>query len=171
MLVHHASRGRVVARLKGGDPFLFGRGGEEQQALAEHGIPVEVVPGVSSALAAPAVAGIPVTHRGTAPAVHVAHGHGDLSAAAVASVAGASATLVILMGVSRLADHVGALIAAGADAATPVAVVEDATLPTQRTTRGTLLSIVDRAAVAGVRAPAVVVVGGVAADGLLGAVP
>ena len=170
ILVHHASRGRVVARLKGGDPFLFGRGGEEQQALAEHGIPVEVVPGISSALAAPAVAGIPVTHRGTAPGVHVAHGHGDLSAAAVATVVDCSATLVLLMGVSRLAAHVEALLAAGADPSTPVAVVEDATMSSQRTTRGTLATVVEAAAAVGVRAPAVVIVGGVASDGLLGPV-
>jgi uroporphyrin-III C-methyltransferase / precorrin-2 dehydrogenase / sirohydrochlorin ferrochelatase len=171
ILVDQASRGRVVVRLKGGDPFLFGRGGEEQQALAAHGIPVEVVPGISSALCAPAVAGIPVTHRGSAAAVHVAHGHGDLSAAAVATVVDRSATLVLLMGVSRLADHVAALVAAGADPATPVAVVEDATMPSQRTTRAALTTVVDAAAAAGVRAPAVVVVGEVAAEGLLEPVP
>src|SRR4029079_5395496 len=85
-LVEQAGRGRLVVRLKGGDPFLFGRGGEEQLALAAHGIPVEVVPGVSSALSAPLAAGIPVTHRGTVAAVHVAHGHGRLDDTAVGAV-------------------------------------------------------------------------------------
>ena len=110
ILVDHAQRGRLVVRLKGGDPFLFGRGGEEELALAAHGIPVEVVPGVSSALAAPAAAGIPVTHRGTVAAVHVAHGHGRLDDTAVGAVVRGEATLVVLMGISLLADHVARLL-------------------------------------------------------------
>jgi uroporphyrin-III C-methyltransferase/precorrin-2 dehydrogenase/sirohydrochlorin ferrochelatase len=169
VLVEHAQRGRVVVRLKGGDPFLFGRGGEEQAELAAHGIPVEVVPGVSSALAGPAAAGIPVTHRGTVAAVHVSHGHGTLDETAVRAVVDSSATLVLLMGVSTLGRHADQLLAAGASPATPVAVVEDASLPSQRLTRAPLREIARVAADSGVRAPAVVVVGAVAAPGLLAA--
>ena len=169
ILVDHAQRGRVVVRLKGGDPFLFGRGGEEELALAAHGIPVEVVPGVTSALSGPAAAGIPVTHRGTVAAVHVTHGHGRLDDTAVGAVVRGEATLVVLMGISLLADHVARLVAAGASEQVPVAVVEDATLPTQRVTRATLSTIVDACAARQVRAPAVVVVGAVAAEGFLAA--
>ncbi|KQU66570.1 siroheme synthase [Phycicoccus sp. Root563] len=167
VLVEQAQRGRVVVRLKGGDPFLFGRGGEEQTALAAHGIPVEVVPGVSSALAAPAAAGIPVTHRGTVAAVHVTHGHGTLEEAAVRAVVDGSATLVVLMGVSMLGQHVRQLLDAGASPALAAAVVEDATLPTQRVTRASLSELVGTAESRGVRAPAVVVIGSVAAADLL----
>ena len=171
ILVDHAQRGRVVVRLKGGDPFLFGRGGEEELALAAHGIPVEVVPGVTSALSAPAAAGIPVTHRGTVAAVHVAHGHSRLDDTAVGAVVRGEATLVVLMGISLLADHVTRLLAAGASEQVPVAVVEDASLPTQRVTRATLSTIVAGCAARQVRAPAVVVVGAVAAEGFLAAPP
>ena len=167
IIVEQASRGRTVVRLKGGDPYLFGRGGEEVLACRAHGIPVEVVPGVSSALAAPAAAGIPLTHRGVVAGAHVTHGHGTLAAHAVAAVVDGTATLVVLMGVGLLARHVQHLLEAGADPATPVAVVENGTLPTQRTTRAPLCRIVDAAAVAEVQAPAVIVVGGVAAPGLL----
>jgi uroporphyrin-III C-methyltransferase/precorrin-2 dehydrogenase/sirohydrochlorin ferrochelatase len=167
IVVEQAERGRNVVRLKGGDPFLFGRGGEEVQACRARGIPVEVVPGVSSAFAAPAAAGVPVTHRGTAGAVHVTHGHRALDPVAVEAVVRGSATLVVLMGVSTLASHVGQLLAAGAPVETPVAVVERATLPTERTTRATLATVVDAAGAAGVQAPAVVVVGATAAEGLL----
>ncbi len=163
IIVEHAERGRTVVRLKGGDPYLFGRGGEEVQACAAHGIPVDVVPGVSSALAAPAAAGIPLTHRGVVGAAHIAHGHGSLAEAAVRAVVEGSATLVVLMGVALLAQHVERLLAAGADPDTPVAVVENATLPTQRVTRAPLRGIVEAAEAAGVAAPAVVVVGAVAA--------
>jgi uroporphyrin-III C-methyltransferase/precorrin-2 dehydrogenase/sirohydrochlorin ferrochelatase len=171
LLVEHAQRGRVVVRLKGGDPFLFGRGGEEELALAAHGIPVEVVPGVTSALSAPAAAGIPVTHRGTVAAVHVTHGHARLDDTAVGAVVRGEATLVVLMGISLLADHVARLVSAGASEEVPVAVVEDATLPGQRVTRGTLSTIVAACAARQVRAPAVVVVGAVAAEGFLAAPP
>lgn len=171
ILVEQAQRGRLVVRLKGGDPFLFGRGGEEELALAAHGIPVEVVPGVSSALSAPTAAGIPVTHRGTVAAVHVAHGHGRLDDTAVGAVVRGEATLVILMGVTMLADHVTRLLAAGALADVPVAVIEDATLATERVTRGRLSSITATCTARGVCAPAVVVVGAVAAEGFLAAPP
>jgi uroporphyrin-III C-methyltransferase/precorrin-2 dehydrogenase/sirohydrochlorin ferrochelatase len=167
ILVDQAERGRLVVRLKGGDPYLFGRGGEEALALAAHGIPVEVVPGVSSALSAPAVAGIPVTHRGTVGALHVAHGHGPLDDIAVSAVVRGEATLVVLMGVSLLSDHMARLLAAGACAGVPVAIIEDASLPTQRVTRGTISTIVRISADQSVRAPAVIVVGTVAAEGFL----
>lgn len=167
IIVEHAARGRTVVRLKGGDPYLFGRGGEEVLACRAHGIPVEVVPGVSSALAAPASAGIPLTHRGVVAGAHVTHGHGRLGPDAVASVVNGTATLVVLMGVGLLARHVQHLLEAGADPATPVAIVENGTLPTQRTTRAPLSEVVAAAAAADVQAPAVIVVGGVAAAGLL----
>jgi uroporphyrin-III C-methyltransferase/precorrin-2 dehydrogenase/sirohydrochlorin ferrochelatase len=169
VLVEQAQRGRLVVRLKGGDPFLFGRGGEEQSELAAHGIPVEVVPGVSSALAGPQAAGIPVTHRGTVAAVHVSHGHGTLDEPAVRAVVDSSATLVVLMGVSTLARHAEQLLAAGASPATPVAVSEDASLASERVTRAPLGEVARLAAETGVRAPAVVVVVAVAAPGLLAA--
>ena len=168
ILVEQARRGRTVARLKGGDPFLFGRGGEEQAHCTAHGVPIEVVPGVSSALAAPAAAGIPLTHRGTVGAVHVAHGHAVLSEPAVASVVDGAATLVLLMAVALLPEHVTRLLDAGADPATPVAIVENATLPTQRVTRAPLATVAEAAAARGVRAPAVIVVGAVAGIDLLG---
>jgi uroporphyrin-III C-methyltransferase/precorrin-2 dehydrogenase/sirohydrochlorin ferrochelatase len=167
ILVDQAQRGRHVVRLKGGDPFLFGRGGEEHAVLAAHGIPVEVVPGVSSALAAPAAAGIPLTHRGAAGGVHITHGHGRLDDAAVAVTVTQSATLVVLMGVANLADHCEQLLGAGADPALPVAIVERGTMADQRVTRAPLAGVVAAAAAGGVAAPAVIVVGAVAADDLL----
>ncbi|MDR6865151.1 uroporphyrinogen-III C-methyltransferase [Phycicoccus sp. 3266] len=167
ILVEQAQRGRTVVRLKGGDPFVYGRGGEEVQACRAHGIPVEVVPGVSSALSGPGLAGIPLTHRGTVGSVHVAHGHRALETTAVACVVERSATLVLLMGVSLLAEHVDQLLAAGADPGTPAAVVERASLPDQRVTTAPLGGLVRRCLEVGVAAPAVVVVGDVAAPGLL----
>jgi uroporphyrin-III C-methyltransferase/precorrin-2 dehydrogenase/sirohydrochlorin ferrochelatase len=169
ILVEQAERGRTVVRLKGGDPFVYGRGGEEVLACRAHGIPVEVVPGISSALSAPAAAGIPLTHRGAVGAVHVAHGHRNLDPTAVACVVERSATLVLLMGVALLHEHVAQLLAAGADPATPAAVVERATMPDQRLTTAPLGSLAERCLEVGVTAPAVVVVGDVAAPGLLDA--
>ncbi|GAB3435410.1 uroporphyrinogen-III C-methyltransferase [Phycicoccus ginsengisoli] len=167
ILVEQAQRGRTVVRLKGGDPFLYGRGGEEVLALREHGIPVEVVPGVSSALAAPLAAGIPLTYRGTVAAVHVVHGHAPLDRAAVDCVVDRSATLVLLMAVTLLPEHVDRLLAAGADPSIPAAVVERATTPGQRLTSAPLGELVTRCHDAGVQAPAVVVIGDVADPGLL----
>ncbi len=167
ILVERAGRGQVVVRLKGGDPFLYGRGGEEVLACDAAGVPVEVVPGVSSALAAPAAAGIPLTHRGTTAAVHVVHGHDGLGPAARVAVAERSATVVVLMGVEALPRIVDEALAAGAPGDLPVALVERATTPSQRITRAPLDAVVHRAAEVGVRAPAVVVLGDVAAPGLL----
>lgn len=168
IIVEQARRGRTVVRLKGGDPFLFGRGGEEVIACRAHGIPVEVVPGVSSAIAAPAAGGIPVTHRGTSAAVHITHGHGALAPSAVECVVQGSATLVVLMGLSTLAQHVEQLLGAGAPAETPIAIVERGTRETQRTTRADLAAIVAVAEGAGVETPAVIVIGATAAADLLG---
>ena len=167
IIVEQAQRGRTVVRLKGGDPFLFGRGGEEALACRAHGIPVEVVPGLSSALAAPASAGIPVTHRGTAAGVHITHGHGPLPASAVSAAVAGEATLVVLMGVSLLAEHAATLLAAGADPQLPVAIVERGSLESERTTRAPLGEVVAAAAAAGVTSPAVIVVGAVADPALL----
>jgi uroporphyrin-III C-methyltransferase/precorrin-2 dehydrogenase/sirohydrochlorin ferrochelatase len=167
LLVGQALLGRTVVRLKGGDPFLYGRGGEEVLACREAGVPVEIVPGVSSALSAPGAAGIPLTHRGTVGAVHIVHGHERIDTHALSSAATEAATLVVLMGVRLLADHVRDLVSHGAPADLPVAIIEDATTERQRVTTAALSQIVSVAADAEVRAPAVIVVGRVAAPGLL----
>ncbi len=167
ILVERAQRGQTVVRLKGGDPFVYGRGGEEVLACREAGVAVEVVPGVSSALAAPLAAGIPLTHRGTVTAFHVVNGHDGLDAAARLVLREGTATLVVLMGVSVLPEMVADALADGADPWTPVAVVEHGATPRQRVTRAPLHAIVERAAEVGVRAPAVIVVGRVAAPDLL----
>ena len=163
LLVEKARAGRRVVRLKGGDPFVFGRGGEEAVALVEAGIPFEVVPGVTSASAAPAYAGIPVTHRGLACSVAFITGHRANPAADPAcdwqALAEGPDTLVFLMGVHNLSHIVETLIRHGRPAATPVAVIERATGPDQRTTTGTLADITVRAGEAAVRPPAVIVVG------------
>ena len=164
LLIEHARAGRVVVRLKGGDPFVFGRGGEEVLALAAAGVRCEVVPGISSAVAVPAWAGVPVTHRRVAAsfAVVTAHRAAESDEPDWAALARID-TLVILMGVSRLDDVSRRLIAAGRDPATPVAVVERGTLPDGRVLTATLADIVLRAVEAGVRSPAAVVVGAVVA--------
>ena len=166
-LVEHGLAGRRVVRLKGGDPFVFGRGGEEAEALARAGVPFEVVPGITSAIAAPAYAGIPVTHRGVSTSFTVVTGHEDPTKpseqtdwAALARVPG---TLVILMGMGRLADIAAALIAGGRPADEPVGVVQWGTTPRQRQIVGRLSDIAERVAEAGLGSPAVVVAGKVAA--------
>jgi uroporphyrin-III C-methyltransferase/precorrin-2 dehydrogenase/sirohydrochlorin ferrochelatase len=167
ILVDHALRGRVVVRLKGGDPFVYGRGGEEVIACREAGVEVEVVPGVSSVLAVPAAAGIPLTHRGTTASYHVINGHSGLDAAARLVIRDKSATLVILMGVTVLADLVADALSSGADPTTPVAIIENGTTALQRVTRDRLDMIVGRAREVGIGTPAVIVIGDVAAPGLL----
>ena len=161
LLVEHGAAGRTVVRLKGGDPFVFGRGGEEAEALAAAGVAFEVVPAVTAGIAAPAYAGIPVTHRDDASAVAfvTAHASGTLDADALARFPG---TLVLYMGVEALARTAAALIAAGRPAGEPAAVVERGTWPDQRTVTGTLADIAERAAEAAVRPPAITVVGRVA---------
>jgi uroporphyrin-III C-methyltransferase / precorrin-2 dehydrogenase / sirohydrochlorin ferrochelatase len=158
MLVEQASAGRRVVRLKGGDPFVLGRGGEEVAACREAGIPVDVVPGVTSAVAVPAAVGIPVTHRGLAKQFTVVSGHEGLDWPSLAAVEG---TLVLLMGVSRLRETADELIRHGRDPATPAAVVEDGYGSGQRLTVGTLATIADLASERDVRPPAVIVVGDV----------
>ena len=163
LLVHHASAGRFVVRLKGGDPFVFGRGGEEALALAKAGIPFEVVPGVSSAIAVPAYAGIPVTHRGVASSFAVLTGHEDPSKDGDATdwkkLATAVDTLVILMAVGSFPRIVGALLAHGRPPETPVALIRWGTTEAQEVRVGTLADIVGRAR--GLEPPVVAVVGDV----------
>lgn len=166
ILVEHAQRGRTVVRLKGGDPYVFGRGGEEVVACRAAGVPVEVVPGVSSAMSVPALAGIPLTHRGVTTSFQVLSGHEGLTPAA-RQVLLDGATLVVLMGVASLPRIVADALATGVDPALPVAIVENGATPRQRVTRAALADVVDRAAEVGVRAPAVIVLGRVAAEGLL----
>lgn len=165
-LVDAALEGKTVVRLKGGDPYLFGRGGEEVHACIEAGIDVEVVPGITSALAVPSRAGIPVTQRGIATSVLITTGHAGADPATVAAMA-AGATVVILMGVGALPQIVAAGLAQGCDPASPVAIIENGTTVHERITRGTLSTIADTASEAGVKPPAIIVVGDVAAPELL----
>ena len=165
LLVEAARTGRHVVRLKGGDGYVLGRGGEEVLACREAGVEVEVVPGVTSAFAVPAAAGIPVTHRGLARSVTVVTGHDVGEPGSLAPLAALEGTLVVLMGVSTLPQLAAGLIAHGKDPATPVAVVENGCTPRQRTTRAPLADIARVAADRGVRAPAVIVIGAVAAMG------
>jgi uroporphyrin-III C-methyltransferase/precorrin-2 dehydrogenase/sirohydrochlorin ferrochelatase len=158
LLVEHAQAGRRVVRLKGGDPFVLGRGGEEALACLAAGVLVEVVPGVTSAIAVPGAAGIPVTHRGRSRQVTIASGHEGLDWASLAALEG---TLVLLMGVSGLSVAATELMGHGKPATTPVAVVESGFSPAQRTTVGTLATIVAQAREADVQPPAVIVVGSV----------
>ncbi|EFC85573.1 uroporphyrin-III C-methyltransferase [Parafrankia sp. EUN1f] len=167
ILVAEARTGAMVVRLKGGDPFLLGRGGEEAEACAAAGIRATVVPGVTSAIAAPAYAGIPVTHRGVAQDLtivsgHVPPGHPD-STVDWAALASSRATVVVLMGVARLIDIADALLRGGRPPETPAAVIERGTTPAQRVLRTTLESIAVDAVAFRLRSPAVLVVGPVAA--------
>ena len=160
LLVHEARLGKTVVRLKGGDPFVFGRGAEEALACVEAGVPVEVVPGVSSVLGATASAGIPLTSRSHAHGFAVVAGHraGEDDGHDWAVLAKVD-TLVVLMGIERLAQVVERLLANGRAPGTPVAIVENGTLATERVIEATLADIVERARAAGARPPAIVVVG------------
>ena len=167
LLVELAEEGLNVVRLKGGDPFVFGRGGEEILALSEAGIPFEVVPGVTSAVAALSMAGIPVTHRAVSRSFHVMTGHTLSDNGTLPpdfdSFAKLSGTLVFLMGLSNLSLIVNGLIKNGKPEDTPAAVIENGTLPEQRTVRGTLADIENRAEQAEIKSPAIIVAGDVAA--------
>lgn len=164
LLVLHAKAGKHVVRLKGGDPFVLGRGGEEALHCAENAVPVEVVPGVTSAVSVPAAAGIPVTHRGITASFVVASAHEGADAVTAAlRDAPVDATLVLLMGVTRLAETAAGLVRAGRRPETPVALIESGWTPDQRTTVTTLERAAADAEAAGVRAPAIVVVGDVVA--------
>jgi uroporphyrinogen III methyltransferase / synthase len=162
LLVERGRAGQTVVRLKGGDPFVFGRGGEEAEALAAVGVRFEVVPGITSAIGAPAYAGIPVTHRGASTHFTVVTGHEDPTKDASdvdwEALAKSGGTLVILMGAGRVADITARLVAGGLSPATPVAAVRNGTRADQRTIRATLATVAD----AGVQPPAAIVVGEVA---------
>jgi len=168
LLVDRAKKGDVVVRLKGGDPFVLGRGAEEVAACAAAGVAVDVVPGVSSVTAAPTLAGIPLTRRGTAQEFTVASGHvppGDQrSTVDWAGLGAGSGTVVLLMAVANLPAIATALVDAGRPPTTPAAVVENASLPVQRVVRGTLATIAAQAQDAGIGPPAIVVVGDVVSD-------
>ncbi|MFJ6001413.1 uroporphyrinogen-III C-methyltransferase [Arthrobacter sp. NPDC092385] len=166
LLVRHALAGHHVVRLKGGDPFVFGRGSEELAACLEAGVPCRVIPGVSSAISVPAAAGIPVTHRGVSHLFTVVSGHAPLSDAEHEHLAGLGGTIVVLMGVSTLPQLVAGLGRAGMRADMPVAVVERGYSASQRTTAGTLSSIVTAAGAARCQSPAVLVIGEVVRVGL-----
>lgn len=165
-LVELAREGKTVVRLKGGDPFVFGRGGEELEHLAEAGIPAEVVPGVTSAIAGPAVADIPVTHRDHTSSVSFVTGHEDPtkdeSAVDWHALADTGGTIVVLMGVGKLPGYTAELLDAGMAPDTPVALVERATWPDMRVASGTLDTIVDVRDSEGVEPPAITVIGEVA---------
>ena len=157
LLVDLARRGKGVVRLKGGDPYVLGRGGEEAAACRRAGVAVEVVPGITSAIAVPAAAGIPVTHRGLSRGFSVITAHADLGVLPQRR----DHTLILLMGVSRLRDSVASLLEAGSDAATPAAIIERGYHPDQRVTTTELRCLADVAARYGVTAPAVIVIGDV----------
>ncbi|MFI7034645.1 uroporphyrinogen-III C-methyltransferase [Microbispora rosea] len=163
LLIEHARKGRFVVRLKGGDPFVFGRGGEEMIACARAGIPVTVVPGITSAVAVPGAAGVPVTHRGVSQEFHVISVHvapGDpRSTVDWPGLAGSSGTLILLMAVERIKEIAETLVRDGRSPETPVMVVQDGTLPTQRAVAATLSTVAERVTAAGVRPPAIVIVG------------
>jgi uroporphyrin-III C-methyltransferase len=159
VLVEHGRRGGTVVRLKGGDPYVFGRGGEEAQTLLEAGVPFEVVPGITSAVAAPAAAGVPVTHRGLSAAVtvvtgHRRHGEDDVDWRALARVGG---TIVVLMGVAQRGTIAAALIDGGLDGATPVAAIRSAT-----TVEVVARCRLGELATTAIESPAVLVIGAVA---------
>ncbi|MFN8528771.1 MAG: uroporphyrinogen-III C-methyltransferase [Anaerolineae bacterium] len=165
LLVEKAQAGKLVVRLKGGDPFVFGRGGEEALYCAAAGVPFEVVPGVSSAIAVPAYAGVPVTHRDIAGAFSVFTGHEnpdklesqiDYPALVAAARAG---TLVLLMGVTYLPKIIAHLLDSGIDPALPALCIQSGTLPDQREIEGTVSTIVDGAVEAGIGSPAITIIG------------
>lgn len=171
-MIEAAERGHKVVRLKGGDPTIFGRGGEEAQALADAGVPFEFIPGITSAIAAPQVAGIPLTHRDHASHLTIITGHEDptkeesaLDWEALATNITSGGSLVILMGVGRLPENIEALVANGVAPSTPVAMIERGTLPEEFSITGTLDSIVQDANETGIAPPAVTIIGDVVSVG------
>ncbi|MEV4380596.1 uroporphyrinogen-III C-methyltransferase [Streptosporangium sp. NPDC049644] len=165
LLIEHARQGKFVVRLKGGDPFVFGRGGEELLACAREGIPVVVVPGITSPVAAPAAANVPVTHRGVSQEFHVVSVHvppGDeRSTVDWPNLARSGGTLVLMMAVERIGVIAETLLYNGRSPETPVMVVQDGTLPTQRALYATLSTVAERVSAAEIRPPAIVIVGDV----------
>lgn len=168
-LIEHAKAGKSVVRLKGGDPFVFGRGMEEAEALAEAGIPCTVVPGISSSISVPATAGIPVTHRGVAHEFTVVSGHvapdDPRSLVDWSALARLRGTLVLLMAVEKIGAIAAALVHHGRSADTPVAVIQEGTTAAQRRVDATLATVGDKVAAEGVRPPAVIVIGDVVTVG------
>ena len=172
LLVHYALQGLCVVRLKGGDPFVFGRGGEEALALAKENIPFEIVPGISSAVAVPAYAGIPVTHRGLSSSILIVTGHkerGETTSTvnweAASLLVSSGGTLVILMGVETLPETIKKLIEYTLSLDTPVAVIQQGTVPRQRVVTATLAHIVEHVHEADLKSPAIIVVGAVVSLG------
>ncbi len=168
ILIAKALEGKRVVRLKGGDPFVFGRGSEELEALIAHNIPFEVVPGVSAALAVPSCAGIPPTHRGLAASLHVITGHtrdGEIAPLDYEAIARLGGTLIFMMGIGALSEICSALIEAGMESITSAAVIERGTTARQRRIDGTLASMPEKVAEFNVKPPAVFVVGAVASLG------
>lgn len=159
LVVASALSGLRVVRLKGGDPFVFGRGSEEVAACRDAGVPVHVVPGISSAVAAPAAAGIPVTARGLSKAFTVISGHDPLSEDELAALAGLGGTAVVLMGMATLGHTAAGLLRHGMDPATPVGIVERGCTDRQRVCIAPLARILPAAAAEGMRSPAVLVIG------------
>ena len=161
-LLREAGKGKKVLRLKGGDPFIFGRGGEELELLAREGVPFEIVPGITSAAAAAAYAGIPVTHRDYVSSFHVITGHARKdgeSRIQYEALVKAGGTLIFLMGIAALERICGGLLRAGMDKETPAAVIEQGTTSMQRTITAKLDTIAERARKEQIQAPAVIVVG------------
>lgn len=168
LIVEKAKQGGTVVRLKGGDPFIFGRGGEEAEALVAEGIEFEIVPGISSSVSAPMYAGIPLTHRDFAASVAIITGHraGDAEKPVDwVKIANAVDTMVILMGVESLEGIVGKLLAGGISPQKPVAMIESGTLPRQRTLISTLGKVVEDAKTKGIKPPSVILIGEVATLG------
>jgi uroporphyrinogen III methyltransferase/synthase len=161
LLIEKALAGKTTVRLKGGDPFVFGRGGEEALALVQAGIPFEIVPGVTSAIAVPSYAGIPITHRGTACSATIITGHRADCAQDPEwdwkRAARGADTLVFLMGVKNLSRIIGQVLAAGRPPDTPIALIEQGTCPDQKTVTGTLVDITEKAA--DIHPPAIIVIG------------
>ncbi|SSW62668.1 uroporphyrinogen-III C-methyltransferase [Achromobacter agilis] len=170
LMLRYARQGLRVARLKGGDPCIFGRGGEEAQWLSAHGVACEVVNGITAGLAAATAVGIPLTQRGLATGVTLVTAHTqDGGMPDWSALARGGTTLVVYMGVAKLQDMRGQLLAAGMDAATPVAMIENASLPGQRECASTVAAMADDADAFRLRSPAVLVIGQVAACRMYGA--
>lgn len=159
MLVASALAGQTVVRLKGGDPFVFGRGGEEVLACREAGVPVSIISGVSSAIAAPGIAGIPVTHREVSRMFTVVSGHAPFTDDQLAHLVGLGSTIVVLMGIGTLPHLSAGLARHGMDPSMPIAIIERAFSDSQRTTIATIGTVVDSATRTGIRSPAVIVIG------------
>ncbi|MHC5795381.1 uroporphyrinogen-III C-methyltransferase [Lacisediminihabitans sp. FW035] len=159
MLVASALAGLTVVRLKGGDPFVFGRGGEEVLACREAGVPVSIISGVSSAIAAPGIAGIPVTHREVSRMFTVVSGHAPFTDEQLAHLVGLGSTIVVLMGIGTLPHLSAGLARHGMDASMPIAIIERAFSESQRTTIASIGTVVDSATRTGIRSPAVIVIG------------